>query len=977
LLAAGIALVVAVPVITSAMTATASAQTIRRTISKFDLADSTLLVNLDGSSSLRHGSPDQNDRDVRTQLARLTASPVVRELLFRELTVSGASFFLGAADHLGSSVRLVSGRLPRVCTPTHCEVVVVDGQDSARLRNGVGQLGIDVVGQVERTNPVLVSGAFDPGPLPVLLGADVDAISHLKALDLFGRHYSWVAPIDVDRVVSLGTAGYVARSAEVDAAISAEVGGTTFTRPDAGLLAAQQRADTSTGRFGLLGGFAAVLLLGFAAVAAIGLRREGQLLNAVLIRRGAVTGQVVAVTVLEVVVSTVVAVVAGAVVGGIVAATQTHETGRTVVAAAFDAVVHAAPAGALLTLAAAVVAVAVLLWPDTQSRAVWRLVDLLAIACFGAAVLATDRGSASSGSPAGDPLVVALPVLASVVAGLVAARLWGPLARLAERGLPKRSIAARMGLLGSIRRPLRAVATVAFLTAAVASVVFAGAYRATLLANNADQAAYQVPLDAIIGGSDTQLVPSLSDTAFGPDGQVYPVRRTSAGITRIAGVVESTPIVSLDSTALPRMHDWGRTTGSSVSAADLATKLRVRAPPALRLPLGTTRLAFTERGYDPNSTVRLWLGTGDGQVTITLKHRADQLLADVPPNARTVVAVGVDESFDYATHRAHSTGEGNTDQPALAGTLHLGAVRADGRPVNWTWAGWGSLHGTVSATADAFALSYKIIGTPVIAAPDFAAASALQLPVAVDPTTARNAHDGVLQLAIDATTSINARIVAVLPRFPTVTGPVIVADLATYTAALNLREPGSNPSEYWVSAPSAALNRTLATAGFAHLSIQRRDVVQQDLDADPIGQGARNLLVIVALLALAVAAVALVLLVIGERRDGAGELYALEADGTRPSTLRRMLAIRMLAVAVVGIPLGVLAGLLVARAGATLVAVDASGTTPTPPLAVTLGSVWTPLALAVGVGAGVLLGALVAAGSLREKFPVQAEADLR
>jgi hypothetical protein len=39
--------------------------------------------------------------------------------------------------------------------------------------------------------------------------------------------------------------------------------------------------------------------------------------------------------------------------------------------------------------------------------------------------------------------------------------------------------------------------------------------------------------------------------------------------------------------------------------------------------------------------------------------------------------------------------------------------------------------------------------------------------------------------------------------------------------------------------------------------------------------------------------------------------------------------------------------------------------------------VWTPIALAVGVGAGVLLGWLVAASSLRERYPVDAEADLR
>jgi len=58
--------------------------------------------------------------------------------------------------------------------------------------------------------------------------------------------------------------------------------------------------------------------------------------------------------------------------------------------------------------------------------------------------------------------------------GLVAARLWAPLAGLAARLIPRRSVAGRIGLLGAIRRPLRPVATTAFLTAAVASVVFAG-----------------------------------------------------------------------------------------------------------------------------------------------------------------------------------------------------------------------------------------------------------------------------------------------------------------------------------------------------------------------------------------------------------------------------------------------------------------------------------------------------------------------
>jgi hypothetical protein len=976
LLAAGIALVVAVPVITGAMSAQVSAQTIRRTIASLDLADRSLLVNQDGGSALRIGSHEHNDVLVRRDLARVTAAPVIREMLFRQLTAAGASFYLGAADHLGSSARIVAGRLPRTCTPHHCETVVIGNGDGAKLRHGLAQVGIVVVGRAERTNPLLAGGSFDPGRVPVVLGSDVAAMARLAKLVLFGRNYEWVAPVDPNRVVALGTAGYVARAAEIDAALSRTVGGTAFVRPDAQLLAAQQRADTSTRRFGLLGGFAAVLLLGFAVVAAIGLRREGRLLATVLARRGATAAQATAVTGVEVVVGTAAGVVGGLIIGAAVAATRAQQTGRGPLESAAHAIGTAVPSVAVLALAAAAVAVAVLLWPDTQARAVWRLLDLVALACLGAAVLATDRGTASGTS--GDPLIVALPVLASVVAALVAARVWAPVARLAERVVPRRSIAARMALLGAVRRPLRPVATVAFLTAATASVVFAGAYRATLLANDADQAAYQVPLDAIVGGSDTALVPPIRAGDFGAGAAAYAVRRTSAGVTRIAGVVDSTPTLAVDAAAIAHARDWGRTTGSSVSAAALARSLQVATPPRPRLPAGTRRIAFAESGFDPNSVVRLWLGAGAGQeVTVGLEHRGNQLVGTVPPGARAVVGVGVDESFDFATHRAHTVGEGNTDQPSLAGTLHLGAVYADGRRIDWDWTSWGSLRGRVAATRGSFTLGYKITGTAVVATPGLAAVAGLQVPVAVDPQTARNAHGGVLPLSIDATTSIAARIVAVLPRLPTVSGPFILADRTVFTAALDLREPGGNPTEYWVSASPSALDRTLAGARFHDLGVQRRDSIQAGLEADPIGRGARDLLMIVALLALAVAAVALVLLVVGERRDGAGELYAWEADGTRPATLRRMLAVRMLAVAAVGIPVGVVAGLLVARAGATLVAVDASGSSPTPPLAVTLATVWTPLALVIGIGAGVLCGMGVAALALRERFPVAAEADLR
>jgi len=63
--------------------------------------------------------------------------------------------------------------------------------------------------------------------------------------------------------------------------------GLTVTAPDDVLRDQQRRAQLSARRFALLGGSATALLLGFAAVGAIGLRRDHATLVELLRRRGA------------------------------------------------------------------------------------------------------------------------------------------------------------------------------------------------------------------------------------------------------------------------------------------------------------------------------------------------------------------------------------------------------------------------------------------------------------------------------------------------------------------------------------------------------------------------------------------------------------------------------------------------------------------------------------------------------------------
>ncbi len=662
------------------------------------------------------------------------------------------------------------------------------------------------------------------------------------------------------------------------------------------------------------------------------------------------------------------------------AASATAGTGVGPLSAAGRAVADGAPAALVLTVVTIAVVTAVLLWPNAHERNLRRSLDLAALACLGAAVLAAGRGDTSAGwlSTGQDPLVVALPVLACVVAGLATARVWPPAVRAVERVLPRRSIAARIGLLGSLRSPLRPLVTAGFLAAAITAVVFAGAYRSTLLANDADQAAYQVPLDVTLGPSQQVLVPDVAADAFGPDVDVFGVLRASVSVTPQPGVVNTIPLVAPDLGAIGRVNRWERTTGSGLAASTLARRLAVQLPTSPSLPSGARSIAITASGVDYRATtIGLWVRTADGhQTRVGLRFRAGRLVGALPPGrgAATPVAFGVDESFDHKSRHSHATGEGGSDVPILAGTVRLGAISVDGQTIPWSWAGWGSANGTVRAAARSLALGYRIDGALVDAVPDYSSVAGSQVPVAVDPQTAAGAQNGRVTLTVDSSTKLTGIIVAVLPRLPTVSGPFVLAARGPLLAALDLHEPGRNATEFWVAGDSPKLTAAVASTP---LTATSRTAVQAGLDVDPVGRGARELLIFVAILGLAVATAALALLVVGERRDGAGELYAWEADGVPPGVLRRMLEFRALAVAVVALPIGVVAGVVVARAGATLIAVGSAGTTPTPPLQVTIGSAWTVVILAAGLGAGLLLSLVVALLSLRERYPVPARAELR
>ena len=392
---------------------------------------------------------------------------------------------------------------------------------------------------------------------------------------------------------------------------------------------------------------------------------------------------------------------------------------------------------------------------------------------------------------------------------------------------------------------------------------------------------------------------------------------------------------------------------------------------------GTARtLTLDVGGKSPAVDFVLWLASADGRDgSVPLSGSGTRLSGPMPqlgPGPLRVIGLSVSENIDYATRHQHAVGEGNGDHAITTGTVTLGAVHVDGAPLAWSWSGWGTANGRATPAGAGLRYAYRIEGAQSVLVPGYTAPP--ELPMAVDPATARIADHGRLTVTLDGVTIIG-RVVAVLPRFPTTSGSFLLTDRTALSALLDRQQPGTGATrELWVAGAHLG---ALTKAPYDQLTVALRAPIQHRLITDPVASGSRLLLALIAGLALIVAGISVVLLVLGERRDDAGELHAWEADGLRPATLRRILFLRALSVVAVAVPFGLATGLILARLGATLVAVDGSGVTPVPPLAVSIGAVWTLGLLAIGVGLAVALAWTVAARMLRERLPARPELDLR
>jgi hypothetical protein len=279
------------------------------------------------------------------------------------------------------------------------------------------------------------------------------------------------------------------------------------------------------------------------------------------------------------------------------------------------------------------------------------------------------------------------------------------------------------------------------------------------------------------------------------------------------------------------------------------------------------------------------------------------------------------------------------------------------------WRGVGAASSAPGNTSDTANIVFQTSGLPGVVRPA-QPSDRLALPVLVDPGTAAAAGSGGrIGLTVD-NLPVEARIVGVIKRFPTVApgaAGIIVADQSALSDALDAQLPGQgHPDELWIATVRPrALQAALGRGTLAQLSSSFRARVETGLRHQPLASGVIGTLLVAGALGGALAVLGLLVVVGGPLRDRSIE-RDLETQGLGPRGLRRELRLRLALASALGVWPGLLIAVLIDRLAVATVGATESGT-PQPPLVTVVP--WVEL---VGLGAAitvlcVLLGWLATA----------------
>jgi hypothetical protein len=224
---------------------------------------------------------------VAPRVREITGRPPAAAMLFREASIQSRLVNLRAADELGRWVRLVSGRLPQRCVPSHCEVLRLAGNgpipSTPNLR--LIEVGRAVLKPDAPFAPFVLPAPptemvaqavryHTPQPSPIVIANGVAGLSDNTELETFYRSYAWFVPIGRGDVHPWAVDAFRAKVQRLAAEIQASSDGFQVTAPTDALATAAAASTAAARRLLLLGGEGGALLLAFTILAAAAMRRR-------------------------------------------------------------------------------------------------------------------------------------------------------------------------------------------------------------------------------------------------------------------------------------------------------------------------------------------------------------------------------------------------------------------------------------------------------------------------------------------------------------------------------------------------------------------------------------------------------------------------------------------------------------------------------------------------------------------------------
>jgi len=952
--AAGIAVGAAVLAMTAVGSASVQDRAVQRALAELQPSDRAIQAVWSGVPAQSDLTYPQLDRLARSAVQPILGQRPFGVIVFRQATWGGAFVNLGAVDGLSRWLDVRSGRLPRSCSPSSCELIQIGGAPAAPKLPF-----LHVVGRAAFKPGAPLSTYFGGGGEkrpPILLADGVLGFERTPLPDapLIARSYGWVVPVAPRSIHDWELASLGTRLERAQARLEQESDIFTIAAPTDTISAIRATSRVAGERLLILGGDAAVLLLGFAILASTRLRRDHRNVRQRLTWAGARRSQIFLVGATEVVGITLVASLAGWLLGtgaGALLARHLGSPGGPVVGHSILTLRTLWIGIALAGLTAAAMLAA--LRADSISFGGLRLgvADVAALGALAAVLLALARGKADTsaltdGGGTG-VLLLLLPALVLFVLGVAAARLLAPALRLLEWAARRGTAPVRIALLSLARSPGEVLLTVVFFVVSIGIAVFAIAYRATLVQGEGEQARYAVPAPFLLREDLGRLVTVQEAPP--------PQRFHTASVVRESGFVSGSggrdfTLLALPARSIAAIDGW-RSDFSSQSPRELARLLQPRGTPALRgVRLSGSRLTLplTITGDRIGITAIVENRRGDFTPLHLGEHGAGRYAptAQIPAEARGGRLVALRLSFPVvsayvAGHRDAETSLSVSD--ASIGTLRLGPRFAGWFGTNGIRVDGEILRYVVNRAADSIVRPREPLEgepVPIVASPAIGRAAG---PSGIVPLHAEN-HD------------IAPRVVATTRYFPSVEGDAVVADLPTWLTAANTLEPGvATPSELWVDAPPSAAS-TFARLPLEVVSQAQRE---RDVHGDPVARGSIALLVVTAVVGLALAGVGLLLTVLGDLRDERGALFDLETQGATPAQLRRHVLLRAAVVGLLGLGGGIAAGAIVGALVVAVVTVTAGAGSALPPLALAFD--WWVVAAALAALAVVAAAASTAA----------------